>query len=85
MNKITYLNELETALDALPRHLRDQKMYEYERYFYEQELNGVDEEEILKKLKDPQDVAMKQKLEVLLIMLNLNQHLKIFQELLSLH
>lgn len=34
MNKITYLNELETALDALPRHLRDQKMYEYERYFY---------------------------------------------------
>ncbi|EUS03732.1 hypothetical protein O241_02698, partial [Staphylococcus aureus M0031] len=23
MNKITYLNELETALDALPRHLRD--------------------------------------------------------------
>ncbi|EUN96415.1 hypothetical protein P071_02778, partial [Staphylococcus aureus M0992] len=24
MNKITYLNELETALDALPRHLRDQ-------------------------------------------------------------
>lgn len=26
MNKITYLNELETALDALPRHLRDQKM-----------------------------------------------------------
>lgn len=25
MNKITYLNELETALDALPRHLRDQK------------------------------------------------------------
>ncbi|ORN67063.1 DUF1700 domain-containing protein, partial [Staphylococcus aureus] len=55
MNKITYLNELETALDALPRHLRDQKMYEYERYFYEQELNGVDEGEILKKLKDPQD------------------------------
>ena len=29
MNKITYLNELETALDALPRHLRDQKMYEF--------------------------------------------------------
>ena len=25
MNKITYLNELETALDALPRHLRDRK------------------------------------------------------------
>lgn len=61
MNKITYLNELETALDALPRHLRDQKMYEYERYFYEQELNGVDEEEILKKLKDPQDVAAETK------------------------
>lgn len=61
MNKITYLNELETALDALPRHLRDQKMYEYERYFYEQELNGVDEGEILKKLKDPQDVAAETK------------------------
>lgn len=61
MNKITYLNELETALDALPRHLRDRKMYEYERYFYEQELNGVDEEEILKKLKDPQDVAAETK------------------------
>lgn len=25
MNKITYLNELETALDALPRHLEIKK------------------------------------------------------------
>ncbi len=25
MNKITYLNELETALDALPRHLKSEK------------------------------------------------------------
>ncbi len=53
MNKITYLNELETALDALPRHLRDQKMYEYERYFYEQELNGVDEGGNFKEVKRP--------------------------------
>ena len=60
-------------------------MYEYERYFYEQELNGVDEEEILKKLKTHKMLQLKQKLEVLLIMLNLNQHLKIFQELLLLH
>lgn len=41
MNKITYLNELETALDALPRHLRDQKMYEYERYFMSKNLMAL--------------------------------------------
>ncbi|MBO1198345.1 DUF1700 domain-containing protein [Staphylococcus simiae] len=57
MNKITYLNELETSLKGLPRPLIDQKMYEYETYFYEQELNGESEEKIIKKLKDPYDVA----------------------------
>lgn len=57
MNKITYLNELETSLKGLPRQLIDQKMYEYETFFYEQELIGMSEEAILKKLKDPYDVA----------------------------
>lgn len=60
-------------------------MYEYERYFYEQELNGVDEGEILKKLKDPQDVAAETKARSVIDYAELNQHLKIFQELLLLH
>ena len=57
MDKITFLNELELALDDLPRQEKDNKMYEYENLFYEEELKGVSEEQIIKKLKDPYDIA----------------------------
>lgn len=57
MDKITYLNELETALNTLPRELRDKKMYEYETFFYEEELQGKTEEDITRNLKEPYLVA----------------------------
>ncbi|MBX5318980.1 HAAS signaling domain-containing protein [Staphylococcus caprae] len=57
MDKITFLNELELALDELPRNEKDNKMYEYENLFYEEELKGNNEEQIVKKLKDPYDIA----------------------------
>ncbi len=57
MNKITYLNELETALDALPRHLRDQKCMNMNVIFMSKNLMALMKGETLKKLKDPQDVG----------------------------
>ncbi|EGS40552.1 hypothetical protein SEVCU116_1720 [Staphylococcus capitis VCU116] len=57
MDKITFLNELELALDDLPRREKDNKMYEYENLFYEEELKGRSEEQIVNKLKDPYDIA----------------------------
>ena len=57
MDKITFLNELELALDDLPRREKDNKMYEYENLFYEEELKGKTEEQIVNKLKDPYDIA----------------------------
>lgn len=51
MDKITFLNELEVSLDELPRKEKDKKMYDYEHYFYEEELKGKSEAEIVKALK----------------------------------
>ena len=36
---------------------KDNKMYEYENLFYEEELKGRSEEQIVNKLKDPYDIA----------------------------
>ncbi|KTW19665.1 HAAS signaling domain-containing protein [Staphylococcus warneri] len=57
MDKITFLNELEVSLDELPRKEKDKKMYDYEHYFYEEELKGKSEAEIVKALKEPNDIA----------------------------
>lgn len=40
MDKITFLNELELALDDLPREEKDSIMHKYENLFYEEELKG---------------------------------------------
>ena len=47
MNKITFLNDLESELRWLPRHEQDKIMYEYEDIFYEGEREGRSEVEIL--------------------------------------
>ena len=40
MDKITFLNELETELDDLPRKEKDKVMNEYEDIFYNQEIKA---------------------------------------------
>lgn len=57
MDKITFLNELEVSLDELPKKEKDKKMFDYEHYFYEEELKGKSEAEIVKELKEPEDIA----------------------------
>lgn len=52
MDKITFLNELELALDDLPREEKDSIMHKYENLFYEEELKGTSESQIIKKLND---------------------------------
>lgn len=37
MDKITFLNELEQELHRLSKYKRDLKMFEYERYFFDEE------------------------------------------------
>lgn len=48
MDKITFLNELELALDDLPREEKDSIMHKYENLFYEEELKGISESQIIK-------------------------------------
>lgn len=60
-------------------------MYDYEHYFYEEELKGKSEAEIVKALKDPNDIAKQVKRIARLNMLNINQHFIIRYELLRLH
>ena len=47
MDKITFLNELELALDDLPRE-KNSIMHKYENLFYEEELKGISESQIIK-------------------------------------
>ena len=53
MDKITFLNELETELDDLPRKEKDKVMNEYEDIFYNQETKGKTDAQILDDLKNP--------------------------------
>ena len=57
MDKITFLNELELALDDLPREEKDSIMHKYENLFYEEELKGISESQIIKKLNDPYHIS----------------------------
>ncbi|MGN5882484.1 MULTISPECIES: HAAS signaling domain-containing protein [Staphylococcus] len=57
MNKITFLNDLESELRWLPRHEQDKIMYEYEDIFYEGEREGRSEVEILKGMESPKKIA----------------------------
>lgn len=57
MNKITYLNDLESELRWLPRQERDKIMYQYEDIFYEGERKGQSETEIIKTMESPKKIA----------------------------
>ena len=57
MDKITFLNELELALDDLPREEIVSIMHKYENLFYEEELKGISESQIIKKLNDPYHIS----------------------------
>ena len=57
MDKITFLNELELALDDLPREEKDSIMHKYENLFYEEELKGISESQNYKKLNDPYHIS----------------------------
>lgn len=53
MNKITFLNDLESELRWLPRDEKDKIMYEYEDVFYEGEREGRSEHDILNEMESP--------------------------------
>ena len=57
MDKITFLNELETELDDLPRKDKDKVMNEYEDIFYNQETKGKTDAQILDDLKNPYTIG----------------------------
>lgn len=57
MDKITFLNELETELDDLPRKEKDKVMNEYEDIFYNQETKGKTDAQILDDLKNPYTIG----------------------------
>ena len=57
MDKITFLNELETELDDLPRKEKDKVMNEYENIFYNQETKGKTDAQILDDLKNPYTIG----------------------------
>lgn len=57
VDKITFLNELEQELNHLPRKARDNKMYEYEEYFFEEEQRGKNEYQIVGELESPRTLG----------------------------
>ncbi|UXR33692.1 DUF1700 domain-containing protein [Staphylococcus simulans] len=57
MNKITFLNDLESELRWLPRDEKDKIMYEYEDVFYEGEREGRSEHDILNEMESPKKIA----------------------------
>lgn len=59
MDKITFLNELEQELAPLSKKTRDNQMYDYERYFFEQESNGKNEYQIMGELDSPKQIGKK--------------------------
>ncbi|MCU5746181.1 DUF1700 domain-containing protein [Staphylococcus sp. SQ8-PEA] len=59
MDKITFLNELEQELHRLSKYKRDLKMFEYERYFFDEEKKGKSEYQIVGELEAPKTLARK--------------------------
>lgn len=57
VNKITFLNDLESELRWLPRKEQDRIMFKYEDIFYEGERNGRSEAEILESMEPPKKIA----------------------------
>lgn len=57
MDKITFLNELEQELHRLSKYKRDLKMFEYERYFFDEEQKGKNEYQIVGELPAPKQIA----------------------------
>jgi len=57
LDKITFLNELEQELSDLPRSERDNVMYGYEQYFFEQESDGKNEYQIIGALESPKQIG----------------------------
>ncbi|MFC3610731.1 HAAS signaling domain-containing protein [Staphylococcus piscifermentans] len=57
LNKITFLNDLESELRWLPRKEQDRIMFHYEDIFYEGERKGRSEVEILESMESPKKIA----------------------------
>lgn len=57
VNKITFLNDLESELRWLPRKEQDRIMFKYEDIFYEGERQGRSETEILESMEPPKKIA----------------------------
>ncbi|WP_440857798.1 HAAS signaling domain-containing protein [Staphylococcus shinii] len=57
LDKITFLNELEQELNSIPSTERDNVMYEYEQYFFDQEREGKNEYQIIGALDSPKKIG----------------------------
>lgn len=57
LDKITFLNELEQELNSIPSAERDNVMYEYEQYFFDQEREGKNEYQIIGALESPKKIG----------------------------
>lgn len=57
LDKITFLNELEQELSSIPSAERDNVMYEYEQYFFDQEREGKNEYQIIGALESPKKIG----------------------------
>lgn len=57
LDKITFLNELEQELNSIPSTERDNVMYEYEQYFFDQEREGKNEYQIIGALESPKKIG----------------------------